>query len=52
VIPEWYRDKIQQKFSESIPEWEKRTGKVLSDDAYKRDVAALEADPLYAQTYG
>jgi len=52
VIPQWYRDKIQQQFSESIPEWEKRTGKSLSDGMYRRDVAALEADPLYKQTYG
>jgi len=51
VIPDWYRDKIQQKFSESIEEWEKRTGKRLSDDLYKRDIKSLEADPLYKKTY-
>ena len=37
VIPEWYRDKIQEQFSESIPDWEKRTGKKLSDDLHKRE---------------
>lgn len=51
VIPEWYRDKIQQRFSETIADWEKRTGKNLQDDLYRRDVSALEADPLYRQTY-
>jgi uncharacterized radical SAM superfamily Fe-S cluster-containing enzyme len=51
VIPQWYRDKIQQKFSESIPDWEKRTGRKLSDDMYRRDAAALEAEPIYSSTY-
>ena len=37
VIPQWYRDKIQEKFSLSIPEWEKKTGKKLEDDIYKRN---------------
>jgi uncharacterized radical SAM superfamily Fe-S cluster-containing enzyme len=36
VIPQWYRDKIQEKFSLSIPEWEKKTGKKLEDDFYNR----------------
>lgn len=38
VIPEWYRDAIQEKYSLSIEEWEKRTGKKLDDDLYKRKV--------------
>jgi len=37
VIPQWYRDKIQEKFSLSIPEWEKKTGKKLEDDFFKRN---------------
>jgi hypothetical protein len=37
VIPQWYRDKIQEKFSLSIPEWERRTGKKLEDDLYNRN---------------
>lgn len=36
VIPEWYRDAIQRKYSVSIEEWEKKTGKKLKDDLYKR----------------
>lgn len=38
VIPQWYRDKIQEKFSLSIPEWEKKTGKKLEDDLYRREI--------------
>ncbi len=37
VIPQWYRDKIQENFSLSIPEWEQKTGKKLEDDFYKRN---------------
>jgi 7,8-dihydro-6-hydroxymethylpterin dimethyltransferase len=37
-IPGPYRDAIQEKFSVSIPEWEKKTGKKLEDDLYKRKV--------------
>jgi hypothetical protein len=36
VIPEWYRDRIQKKYSISIEEWEKRTGKKLKNDYYVR----------------
>jgi uncharacterized radical SAM superfamily Fe-S cluster-containing enzyme len=36
VMPELYRDKIQKKFSETIPEWEKRTGRKMRDDLYIR----------------
>jgi len=36
VIPEWYRDEIQEKYSLKIPEWEKKTGKKLEDDLYIR----------------
>ena len=36
VIPQWYRDKIQEKYSLPIEEWEKKTGKKLEDDLYKR----------------
>jgi hypothetical protein len=40
VIPQWYRDEIQEKFSLSIPEWEKKTGKKLEDDLYKGNAKA------------
>jgi uncharacterized radical SAM superfamily Fe-S cluster-containing enzyme len=36
VIPQWYRDKIQKEFSLPIEEWEKRTGRKLEQDFYKR----------------
>lgn len=36
VIPQWYRDKIQKKYSLSIKDWEKKTGKKLKDDFYIR----------------
>ncbi len=37
VIPELYRDKVQEKFSIAGEEWEYNTGKKLSKDKYKRD---------------
>jgi len=45
VIPEWYRDDIQKKFSLSIPEWEKMTGRKLSDDFYKRNPEEMKKIP-------
>lgn len=38
VIPEWYRDDIQKKFSMPIKEWERRSGRKLSDDFYIRNL--------------
>ena len=38
VIPEWYRDKIQKQYGTPILEWEKRTGRQLRDDFYRRTV--------------
>jgi uncharacterized radical SAM superfamily Fe-S cluster-containing enzyme len=36
VLPEWYRDRIQAQYGIPIDEWEKRTGRKLSDDFYRR----------------
>lgn len=36
VIPQFYRDKFQKEYSLSIKEWEKKTGRKLSDDFYRR----------------
>jgi len=36
VIPEWYRDKIQNEYGVPIPDWEKKTGRTLRDDLYRR----------------
>lgn len=51
VIPEWYRDKTQKQFSMSIEEWEKKTGKKLSDLAYKRNVEQLTNTLTYKKAY-
>ncbi len=51
VIPQWYRDKIQQKFSVSIPEWEKKNGRQLKDNYYRRDVPAMEKSFDYKKFY-
>ncbi len=36
VIPQWYRDKIQREYGIPVEEWEKKTGRRLRDDLYKR----------------
>jgi uncharacterized radical SAM superfamily Fe-S cluster-containing enzyme len=51
VIPQWYRDEIQEKYSSSIPDWEKKTGRSIETELYNRNVKELEADPLYKKTY-
>ncbi len=51
VIPQWYRDKIQKQFSISIPEWEKKAGRKMETDLYKRDVSKLVSTELYRKTY-
>ncbi len=51
VIPQWYRDKIQEKFSLSIKEWERKTGKKLEDDFYKRDIKKLKSGSIYKKVY-
>ena len=35
VIPEWYREKYQRKYALSIEEWEKKTGRKITDDYIK-----------------
>lgn len=45
VIPQWYRDGIQEKFGIKISEWERTSGKRLQDDFYKRDPALIKAAP-------
>jgi hypothetical protein len=45
VIPEWYRDKIQKEYGMPITEWEKRTGRKLRDDLYRR---AVSSEPVKA----
>ncbi len=35
VIPEWYRDRIQKKYSITVEEWEKKSGKKLEEGLYR-----------------
>jgi len=51
VIPQWYRDEIQEKYSLSIPNWEKSIGKKIENDLYERNIKELESDSLYKKTY-
>jgi len=47
VIPEWYRDKDQESQGLPIEEWERRTGRKLKDDLYKRDKEKLKQTEAY-----
>ncbi len=47
VIPEWYRDRDQESQGIPIEEWERRTGRRLKDDLYRRDVERLRATEAY-----
>jgi uncharacterized radical SAM superfamily Fe-S cluster-containing enzyme len=51
VIPEWYRDKEQKSQGESIKKWEKKTGRDIKDDLYRRPTKELESSKLYKETY-
>ena len=51
VIPEWYRDKVQNKYAISFKNWEKKTGKKLKADIHKRDSKTLASSDLYRKTY-
>ncbi len=51
VIPEWYRDKVQNIYGISFEEWERRTGKKMKDDACVRDIEQLKNSELYRKTY-
>jgi uncharacterized radical SAM superfamily Fe-S cluster-containing enzyme len=35
VLPEWYRDNIQQKYGTAIDQWEAKTGRKLEDNLYR-----------------
>ncbi len=51
VIPQWYRDKVQEKYSMPIADYEKKVGRTLEKDAYKRDASKLVNDPVYKKVY-
>ncbi len=46
VIPELYRDRVQRQFALSASEWEKKTGKKLADDRFKRSVTPDQLDKI------
>ena len=35
MIPEWYRDRIQQKYGMPIEAWEAKSGRKLEDGLYR-----------------
>ena len=47
VIPEWYRDENQKSQGISFEEWEKKSGRSLKADLYKRDVERLKGTDAY-----
>lgn len=51
VIPQWYRDKIQKKYSMSIKAWEKKKKRKLREDFYQRDVKKLQEMIDYKSFY-
>jgi hypothetical protein len=48
VIPEWYRDRIQKKYSITVEEWEKREGVKLEDGLYRGLMRRGAGDELAA----
>jgi uncharacterized radical SAM superfamily Fe-S cluster-containing enzyme len=48
VIPEWYRDRIQKKYSITVEEWEEREGVKLEDGLYRGLMRRGAGDELAA----
>lgn len=51
VIPELYRDKVQNQYSIPVGEFSKRFPGVEANFKYRRDVQKLEAEDLYQKAY-
>ncbi len=52
VVPEIYRDKVQNQYSVSWEEFSRNySGKGNPLQKYKRDIASLKEDPFYKKTY-
>ena len=49
VIPELYRDRVQRKFSIPQEEWEKKTGKLLKNDKFHRNLTKEEQEKIVEQ---
>ena len=50
VLPHWYRDRIQAMYGIPIEEWERRTGRRLKDDFYKRQLPTKQTAVPMAST--
>ena len=48
VIPELYRDYVQRRYSVPARDWEKRTGKKLAADKYRRNISKEEQEKIIA----
>ncbi len=51
VMPELYRDRAQKFFSYTIEEWERLTGKRLSEEVYVRNIRKLMSGEPYRRAY-
>jgi len=51
VIPEVYRDKVQAQYAIPQKEWEKKTGRTMAGDKYKRDAEKLVQGEPYKKAY-
>lgn len=51
VLPEMYRDRAQKFFSYTVEEWEKISGKNLSEEVYVRNIKALMSGEPYKRAY-
>ncbi|NOX71558.1 MAG: radical SAM protein [Candidatus Micrarchaeota archaeon] len=51
VLPEIYRDKVQEQYSIPSDEWEKKAGVTLAGLKYKRDAEKLASGEIYKKAY-
>lgn len=48
VLPQIYRDAVQKRYGIPIEEWERKTGRRISDDFYRRKGKIVRAEPVEA----
>lgn len=51
VIPELYRDKVQDQYSVSWEEWSDKHNHIDPSYKYKRDIKKLQEEDIYKKTY-
>jgi uncharacterized radical SAM superfamily Fe-S cluster-containing enzyme len=51
VIPDLYRDRVQKAFSYSFRDWERATGRKITEDAYRRNIRKLISGEPYRRHY-